>query len=229
MLAQARRILMGSVVVATAGVMLFPERTMAQGFRGFDFGLSVGGYFPTGTVPTPFLITCLQPSEPCEVPSLTESQTVTIGGRVTAWLGSRGAIEMAGWYGSSSLVDQTQYTTEHDSFDGQDQIVLASLRAVVKVVTMPAMSGAMLLTAGPAVIHRFGDAWASWNDPTSGGGVVGISLNVQLAQSLGFRASVEDYLYSLSVGGPQVIPSTFRQDVVLSFSIGPSVRWGTHR
>jgi hypothetical protein len=220
MIAQVQKVLINIVALASAAAIPLAHPTSAQTHRRLEIAPAVGGYMPYGGVPLMLQYSCLT-GHPCpEVPSFEEARTVAVGGRVTVWLGHRWAIEGTGWYGSSHVTDVTQYTTEYVVYGGEGKIVLASLRPVVKVAAVQRMS--ILLMAGPAVSLRFDDGWAQWKKPTSGGGAVGVALDFHPRPGLGFRASIEDYVYAFESTIRPDLPSKFHHDFVFSLSMGPS-------
>jgi hypothetical protein len=216
MFARAVKVLVATSVVA--------QPASAQAHRRLEIAPALGVYVPSGGVPLPVQLGCPRVEFiPCEFPSFKEARTVAIGGRVTAWLGTRTAIEGSVLYGSSRVTDLTRYTGPDPwQLGAQGNVVLTSLRAVLNVAPrIPAMS--VLLMAGPAVIHRFGDGWSEWwKGPTSLGGAVGIGFDIHPGHGLGFRAAIEDYIYSFDSLHPSAYSSEFHHDFVFSLSMGPS-------
>jgi hypothetical protein len=97
---------------------------------------------------------------------------------------------------------------------------MGTLRFVLSVAPQ-APTVSPLLTAGPAVIHRSGDAYANVRGTLSPGAAVGIGLDIHPGRHFAFRAQIEDYLYDVKFAsgtGPGVGEWKFQHDVVLSLS-----------
>lgn len=223
MFARAVKVLVATSVVA--------QPASAQAHRRLEFAPALGVYTPARhlTLPT-LLIGCpkIDP-DPCSgsyvpPPPPTQNRVAAVGGRVTAWFGNRGGIEGGVWYAPSGVTDQT--------FGGSGNVVTATLRVVGRLVSRGDRMS-VLLMGGPALIHRFGDAYAELIGATTPGGMLGIGLDVHPGRRFGFRATIEDYMYSLRLR--YYLPagfysvSNFQHDVVLSLSMSPFGQRGERR
>ena len=219
MIAQARKVVVRGVALATVGGIVLACPVSGQQHRRIEIAPALGAFLPFGAVPVPEFLGC--PAY-CQAPSLRETRTVALGGRVTAWLGKRAAIEGSIFYGPSGVADGTHYTSSPDpGYGAQGKVVLTSLRALLSVAApVPTMS--VLLMAGPAVIHQFGGGWPDWNSPTSFGGMLGVGLDVHRVHTLPLRAAIEDYVYSWESPMGAYYGSHSHHDVVFSLSAGPS-------
>ena len=222
------------VALAAAAMILLACPIRAQGHRKVEIALALGAYVPGGSLADLFadLFACGYPKSittTCEIPHLKQDRAVAVGGRVTAWLGKRGAIEGSFWYAPSGLTDTTRYTPSSPQGSGggeNDNVVVISLRAVVTVVA-PVRAMSVFLMGGPAVVRRAGAAWAYTSKTTSKGGMLGVGLDIHPGHGLAFRAAIENYLYKIykldSGYAPGAMPSTFHHDFVFSLSMGPSL------
>ena len=202
-------------LLATAAAIALAHPASAQARRKVEIAPALGAYAPTGRLPIFRGTTHVcygDANGGCRPNVLSAKATVAVGGRVTAWLSNRAAIEGSFWYAPSGVTGFVQ-----GDVDGAGSIVMADLRLVLNLVPHAPMSA--LLMAGPAVIQRFSD----FGKPTAVGGAVGIALDVHPMRSgwmkslpgggrFGFRPAIEDHLYAL--GGK------FQQDFVFSLSIG---------
>jgi hypothetical protein len=216
--------LVSGVALAAAGSIVLARLTSAQGHRRVEIAPALGGFASFGGVPMPYLQACVT-GRSCELASFKEARTVAVGGRVTAWIGNRVAIEGAGWYGPGHVADATHYDTTSypggtNNEGGHGGTFLATVRAVANVAPGPTAS--VLVMAGPAISHRFGVGWALWKNPTSGGGAFGIGLDIHPSHGLGMRAAIEDYVYTFDSPDPRFISSESHHDFVFSLSIGPT-------
>lgn len=222
MFARALQFLMNGVALATAATISLAHPTRAQLHRRLEIAPALGAYMPTGG--RLFVeFGCIKSSPvPCEVPALKQTRAVAVGGRAAVWLGTRGAVEGSLWYAPSGINDTTRYTTAVNYGYGADgKIVLVSLRGVLNLA-IPATTVSVLLMGGPAVLHRFGDAWANWSGSTSGAGMLGIGVELHAGHGFGVRAAIEGYLYRFDAQRAEVSESAFHHDLVFSLSMGPS-------
>lgn len=204
-------------IVAAAAVTVIIHPTSAQSHPRLEIAPALGGYIPAGAVEIAF--ECV--TDPCVGPVLQQDRAVALGGRVTAWLGTRGGIEGAFWYSPSGVVDRAQYATiVPDGFGGNGTVILGSLRAVVSV-TAPARTMSLLLMGGPALVHRAGQAWSYGSNNTSFAGTFGIGLNIHRGHGVSSRAAIEGYLYELRPLAPYWGRSTLHDDLVFSLSLAP--------
>ena len=235
-LAPHRRKWATELALAAAAAIALAHPTRAQAQLKLEIAPALGAYAPGGSLADLFvdLFACGYPKSiptptTCEIPHLKQDGAVAVGGRVTAWLGKRGAIEGSFWYAPSGLTDTTRYTPSSPQGSGggeNDNVVVISLRAVVNVVA-PVRAMSVFLMGGPAVVRRAGAAWAYTSKTTSKGGVLGVGLDIHPGHGLAFRAAIENYLYKLykldSGYAPGAMPSTFHHDFVFSLSMGPSL------
>ena len=209
MFARALQVVFNGVALATAAAIALPHQVAAQARRGLEVAPAVGAYLPTGNLPggSAFHICIPDPSNPdkCLPFVVRAKQAVAVGGRVTAWLSNRGAIEGSFWYSPSRVVSGFLPV---DSSEQAGNFVAAALRFVLSLAPRaPAMSA--LVMGGPAMVHRSFE-----NSPegtTSFGGALGFALDMRPKRHLGVRAQIEDYLYN-----PH---AAMRHEFVLSLSI----------
>jgi hypothetical protein len=177
----------------------------------------VGVYLPNGRLPAerPPVYNCPK-GVPCpyyEYPtpgSPEQHSAVAFGGRVTAWVAKRVAVEGSLLYSPSSVTGSTS---------GQSSTMIASdVRVLVGTRGRDAWA---YLLAGPAFVARFGDAYASATGSGRLGGVVGLGADLRVGRSLGIRAEAEQYLYSFQ--------GYHQQDFILSvgLSVAPRIGSGT--
>ena len=219
-------VLINGVALATAAAIALAHPTSAQARRGVEIAPAVGAYLPTGDLPlgADTGICVPDPSKPdtpdnCLPFSMRAKQAVAVGGRVTAWLSNRGAIEGSFWYSPSGVVGG--YGGYVDSVERAGNFVAGALRFVLNLAPhAPAMSA--LVMGGPAMAYR---SHSSYYGTTSFGGALGFALDMHPKRHLGVRAQIEDYLYGVHARY-SVFPDTFgprkmRQDFVMSLSISP--------
>ena len=209
-----------ALAVAAAATLL-AHSTLAQSrHRGVELAPTLGAYAPT--MPLPYVFPhCGVTKGSCDIPDPPpwdgkQNNAVALGGRVTSWFSPLAALEGAFWYAPSGVA------TAHG------EIVGASLRGVLNVIPHD-RTVSLLLTGGPGVVSRFGDAWADYSGTTAPGAVVGLSLDVNPRHGAHLRAQVEDYMYTLDLAsssptrystGP--IWVGYQHDLLLSVSLSPA-------
>jgi len=191
-------------LLATVAAIAFAHPPSAQAQFRLEVGGALGAYLPAGRLPLRYYSAdiCIEtPEDPeCLTGSRSRSggpnaqRTFAVGGRWTAWLGKRGAIEGAFWYSPSD----------------PGTVVMGSMRAVVSLAPQ-ARTMSVILMGGPALIHRSGFVTGLLEDPTAFGGVLGIGLDMHPGHSVGVRAQIDDHLYRVG---------RLQQDFVVSFSVG---------
>jgi len=228
MFARALKAMVNGVAFTTAGAIALAHPTNAQAQRRLEIAPVLGAYMPTRHLPQlgDYEYGCAVPggAPPCPAPDFKQTRAVAVGGRVTAWLSNRGAIEGSLWYSPSGVTGWLGY-------EAAANIVVADLRVVLSLAP-PAPTTSVLLMAGPAVIHRSGDAYADVRGTTSPGGALGVGLNIHPGRHFGLRAQIDDYLYRVKFAsgtGPGVSAWKFQHDFVFSLSISPFGRRGERR
>lgn len=144
-----------------------------------------------------------------------QNNAIAVGARLTAPIGGRLSVEGEFTYSPSGV----RYTEKDISagvdggaaFDGN--LIYGSVRAVIT----PRRSNLYLL-AGPAVIHRGGDAWSGYDDLTDIGGVAGFGIRANVTPRFRLNLTAETYLYSLDVSGVSN-DSKFQADVLVTVGV----------
>jgi hypothetical protein len=211
MLARVLKALVKGVALGTAGAIALAHPPSAQAQLRFEVAPALGAYVPTRQLPLgPHPYVCvLDANDQCRQLFVNAKRAVAVGGRVTTWLGSHGAIEGSFWYSPSSA--SGFYFVD---FETSGPIVMAGLRVVLSLAPhAPFMS--TLLMGGPAVIHN------SYKETTSSGGMLGIALDVHPGRRFSVRPAIEGYRYALS--------GALQQDFVFSLSVSPFGRRGERR
>jgi hypothetical protein len=151
-----------------------------------------------------------------------QNNAITVGARLTVPVGNRFSVEGEFAYSPSGV----RYT-EKDigsgidggaAFDGN--LVYGSVRAVIT----PRRSNLFLL-AGPAIVHRGGDAWSGYSDLTDFGGVAGFGIRANVTPKFRINLTAETYLYSLNVSGVNT-KSKFQSDLLVT--VGVPISLGSH-
>jgi hypothetical protein len=215
MLAQALK------VVALAIVLALPAS--AQQRDRSEFAFRLGAYVPMRQLSPPTFavsdICTKHPEEPdcggpAPSPRLRQASAVAVGGRVTTWIGNRGAIEEWLWYAPSGV---------SGTFPADGTLVVVGARLLLSLAPRSSATSALVM-GGPAMIFRSGAAYAGTRGTTSPAGSLGLGLDFHSTGRFGFRVELEDYLYSVKFGesyaaGGGVGPWKFQQDLVLSLSV----------
>jgi len=180
-----------------------------------------GGYFPTRALPasTEFW-GCSSDCMPLPPHDLRQVRTGAAGGRVAVWLNHRSAVEASFWYAPSKVTDDPAYGDP-----GAGTITTAGLRYVFRVDPGSHILS-LLLMAGPAFVHRSGDAWAGIAGTTSPALGLGLGIDAFSASRIGLRGEVSDYLYNLELSGDSKAgawsysdASAFQQDLMISLAL----------
>jgi hypothetical protein len=227
------------VALTTLGTIALAHPTNAHAQRRIEIAPALGAYVPTHHLPLGpgdiFFVggACRGGGPPCP-PAVPESQTrtVAVGGRVTAWLSNRAAIETSFRYAASGVKFVSATPELVDSTVVQrGTIIVADLRLLLALAPQ-ARSKSLIFMGGPAVIRRSGDVYADVRGTTSPGGVLGVGLDIHPGHRVGLRAQIDDYLYTVKFAsgtGPEVGSWRFQQDVVLSLSLNPFRQRGERR
>ena len=180
------------VVVGLTGAMLVAPHCMAQQRGTVEIAAIVGNYFPSDAFDSQQQHSCfLSSCGPGVPPDAVKQRSFAPGGRITAWLRRRLAVEATGEYSSSTSVDD---------------IFAASLRGVFALVRAGAT--AVYLAGGPAAVFHNVATWAphptyddpytlQWMSHSAAGGVVGAGLHIRTSPALALRADYEEYFSSL--------------------------------
>jgi hypothetical protein len=239
MFARALKVLVNGVALASTAMIALAHPTSAQARLRFEIAPALGFYGPTRQLPF-FPWIAYERCGSCPGPRLKQNPAMAVGGRATAWLNQREAIEGSFWYSRSGVTGSDNYTFSTVSLTAAGKIVLADLRFVLRLAG-PASRMSVLLMGGPAVIHRFGDYYTDYapfvgsvTGTTSFGGTLGTGLDIYTGHCFGFRAQIEDYLYSIRFEGsdPRYADSSERkvqQDFVFSLSLSPFSQHGKGR
>jgi len=208
-----------ALVVWLAGAVLTGPRCAAQVKGTLEFSPIVGTYIPIAHLP-PQNFPCL-PEVSCQS-SRHQSTAIAVGARMTAWVNQRIAVEGSLWYSPSAVTGEFSSSfngapLEQSTNDVPAQIVAANARILVSL-TRRAGTWAYLV-GGPALVDRFGDAYAGADGTARAGGVVGAGAHVRVARSLAIRAELEQYLYSYR--------GSFQRDLVLSVGLSAASRIGS--
>jgi hypothetical protein len=234
MVTRPSQVLIGGIACA-ALVALLPSSASAQTHSRFEFAPAFGAYLPTHRLPagpgndfTPYAGGCpvIKPDPPpaC-LPMVYEHQTssVAVGGRLTAWFSKRGALEGSFYWVPSAVAGV---------FDGPAHLLVGGVNLVANVAPRRSRAS-LLLSGGPVVIHRAGEAYVNVRGTTSPGGMLGIGVDVRTV-GVGLRAQLGDYLswakfasanrpLEVCASGCSTLTAAsdwqFQQDVMLSVSV----------
>jgi hypothetical protein len=148
--------------------------------------------------------------------TIDQNNAVAFGARVSVPVGPRFAIEGEFTFTQSglSIIEEDAFGDGLNGGVSQDgNIVYGSVRAVIS----PARSN-LFLIAGPAYIHRGGDAWegVDSDDLNDFGGVVGFGIRANVTPRFRLNLTAETYLYSFQAGQSD---SKFQSDVLVSVGV----------
>lgn len=148
--------------------------------------------------------------------NIDQNNAFAFGGRLSVPVGTRFAVEgeFAFTQSGLSILEEDAFGDGLDGGVSQDgNIMYGSIRAVIS----PARSN-LFLIAGPAYIHRGGDAWEGVDseDLNDFGGVVGLGIRANVTPRFRLNLTAETYLYSFQVGNAE---SKFQSDVLVSIGI----------
>jgi len=205
--------------LAAAWLVAVGLATSAQAQLRIEIAPAVGGYFPTR--PLPQAGTLLFSGDEVLPPhALQQERAGALGGRVAVWFNRRSAVEGSFWYAPSKVTDDPAYVSP-----GAGAVTMAGLRYVFRVdPDLPVLS--LLLMAGPAIVHRSGDAWAGITGTTSPALGLGIGIDALPASRVGLRGEVSDYLYNVNLSGDSDAgswsysdSSAFQHDLIISLAL----------
>jgi hypothetical protein len=182
-----------------------------------ELALTVGAFVPMRHLFPPSFATTGECSKfpedpqcggPGASPRLMQRTAVAVGGRVTSWLGYRGALEEWVWVSPSGVTG---------TVNRAGTILVAGMRGVYRLVPGAATTS-LLIMGGPAVILRFGGYWDAAPGAYAPAGTLGIAVDLHPDRPFRLRSTLEEYLYRVN--------TAFQNDFVLSLSIRRSGRRG---
>jgi hypothetical protein len=230
MLTHVLRVSANVAALASAAAVLLTHPMSAQAHRRLEFAAVLGAYVPTSPLPLgPGLFSATggcslyRGGSPCPPGPVRQQATIAVGAHLTAWVGNRAGVQGALRYAPSG-VSSPRYHLPAD-------ILTTSLQFVMNLAPKTS-TASVLLMAGPALIRRWGDAYAGFSGTTAGTGVVsgttagaaavGIGIDVHLRHHVAVRAQIEDYMYRLTfASGTAPGIGEWQHDVMLSLSISP--------
>jgi hypothetical protein len=196
------------IAALAAGALVLAGPTSAQQRRPVEFAPALGFYspngdLPLGVVPAICVVNPFLPDSPDNcLPFYKKAKpAAAFGGRVTAWLNRRAALEGSLWYSPSGVKGFVV-----TPFDGSSDIVFADLRLAVDLA--PHATTSFILLSGPAIVRR--------ESFTRIGGGIGAALDIRRAGSFALRPEIDVHRYS--------IQGHYQQDVIASVSarfLGP--------
>lgn len=151
--------------------------------------------------------------------------SITVGGRLGIWLGSRVGLEGSADYSPSKLkftaAGQSQQDANILSGSGKLTVYLLPQDGVVS----------FRITGGAGMVRRSGAAYAGLADKTDIGGTGGAALGVRFGPILSVVIGAEDYVYKPNFSGGLVTAlGKMQHDIHLSLGIGiPLLGMGTTR
>lgn len=210
--------------MVTAATLAFAAAASAQERRGLEIALSLGRYMPARQVALP--IQYFDCFGPCDYQLPRQNPATAVGGRLAWWLGGRAAIEGAFWYapsGVTPLMVDFGSGPEAGGVGGAGSILIATMRGTGSLVPRSRVAS-VLVTGGPAVVIRAGEAYLGTRGGTAAGVVVGTGVDLLPRHPFGLRAMIEDYMYKSNVA--YRTPSGYttgkiQHDVVMALSL----RW----
>lgn len=211
-------------LLAVGTVISLVSPTSAHAQLSVEIAPMLGAYVPGSRLPDPRIETCItKGGGSCGLTGwYNQGSAVALGGRITAGsLHELVAVDATLWYVPTQVGGQS------------GNVVMSSLGLALRLAPKAPVSG--LLTAGPAVIHRFGDFYSGAMGTTSLGGTFGLGLAAHPGRHFGLRAEIAAYLYQLQFHN-QLTPDQlviqqqghlyassgmFQNDFVFSLSISP--------
>jgi hypothetical protein len=146
--------------------------------------------------------------------------SLKVGARVTVPMNNRLALETGlGW--SPGLIAQRDWKQTRDLQAG---VVLASLRARLRLTTESEDGIELFVAPGFGLVHRYGAAWSGMTGTTDAALVLGGGLRFAQSRSrLSFSATIEDYLTRVQFTGPGGYRFSSRQHNEIVFALGANI------
>jgi hypothetical protein len=197
-----------------AFLSLYAGPVMAQGI---SLSPTIGVYIPTQQ-----LITAATAGT---VPK--QEISVTLGGRLGIWFGSRIGVEGSADYAPSRL----KFGAAGPVPVGQAANILSGSGKLTIYLLPEKGPVSFRITGGVGMIKRSGAAYATLVDKTDIGGTGGAALGLRLGPILSVVIGAEDYVYKPTFGGGLVAGiRQMQHDIHLSLGIGiPLLGLGTTR
>ena len=150
--------------------------------------------------------------------TLTQQISLSVGGKLDVWFGSRVGIQATGSYAPSQL-SLTVSQTGVDPLQEDANIFMGSGRLMVYLIP-PTSPVSFLINGGVGLIKRSGEAYAGLDDNTDLGGTVGATIGFHLGKVIQLRLSAESYIYNPSFYQQTEFEGRTQNDINLSFGFG---------
>lgn len=150
--------------------------------------------------------------------TLTQQISLSVGGKLDIWFGSRVGIQATGSYAPSQL-SLTVSQTGVDPLQEDANIFMGSGRLMVYLIP-PTSPVSFLINGGVGLIKRSGEAYAGLDDNTDLGGTVGATIGFHLGKVIQLRLSAESYIYNPSFYQQTEFEGRTQNDINLSFGFG---------
>ncbi len=150
--------------------------------------------------------------------TLQQQISLSVGGKLDIWFGSRVGIQATGSYAPSQL-SLTVSQTGVDPLQEDANIFMGSGRLMVYLIP-PTSPVSFLINGGVGLIKRSGEAYAGLDDNTDVGGTAGATIGFHLGKVIQLRLSAESYIYNPSFYQQTEFEGRTQNDINLSFGFG---------
>ena len=150
--------------------------------------------------------------------TLQQQISLSVGGKLDIWFGSRVGIQATGSYAPSQL-SLTVSETGVNPVQEDANIFMGSGRLMVYLIP-PTSPVSFLINGGVGLVNRSGTAYADLDDNTDIGGTVGATIGFHLGKLIQLRLSGESYIYNPSFYDQTEFEGRTQNDINLSFGFG---------
>ncbi len=150
--------------------------------------------------------------------TLQQQISLSVGGKLDIWFGSRVGIQATGTYAPSQL-SLTVSELGVAPVQEDANIFMGSGRLMLYLIP-PTSPVSFLINGGVGMVSRSGAAYATLDDKTDIGGTVGATIGFHLGRIVQLRLSGEGYIYNPSFYDQTEVEGRTQKDINLSFGFG---------
>ncbi len=199
-----RRSITSCTVALLGGLgLLFPAADAAHAQQ-LSLAPTIGLYIPTSE-----LIKAASGEE------FRQEVSLSVGGRIGFWLGSRVGFEATAQYAPSTLT----FSAAGLSDEASASILTGSGRLSFFIVP-ESQPLAILVSGGVGVIDRSGEAYADVENTRDITGTAGASARLRVGRIIHLQVNIEDYIYTPGFASESGVEGQIQHDIQLSFGVG---------
>ncbi len=140
--------------------------------------------------------------------------SLSVGGRIGFWLGSRVGFEATAQYAPSAL------TFSAAGLSDESANILTGSGRLAFFIVPESQPLAILVSGGVGVIDRSGEAFADVENTRDITGTAGASARLRVGRIIHLQVNIEDYIYTPGFASAPGVEGQIQHDIQLSFGVG---------